>query len=504
MKRFSALAALLLCLPFYYSAEAQQIVNSPVASSEITDLRLPALLDDMFMLDGRLHFSSGGMLFVASYSDGRIGDLEVDTALIAIDPEMVYAVRNLQTGSLFFTKRDSKGSSQLYEYYERKPGKYSVRHVRPARFSFAIEHPVFTADGGTMVFASDCPLGFGGSDLWYSQLRGDEWQYPQNIGHRINTDGDEKTPALYGDFLLYSSNGKEGGRGALDLYAARLVASEQTGDTVMMFPIGRCNAYSMEAPFCSPENDMAITFATNMSYGLWLVRHEALDSADRTTDRFFAFRGGLACVVLAGTVSDRAGNPLPAASVKARDSRGTITATTCDSHGNYSLFLQADEDYELMVHADDFFAFNQPVSAIRYGEEQLYAPMPLDVKLSAYNIGGVYRFDDLFRSSVTSELSPQGRAHIDSIALFLVQNPHLTIDIVSAYDLSDDLPFCSLLNQARLRSITERMVKKGVSVQAINSSSGTPVGLPPYDNRLSDDNPAAVSSRTVSFTIRKK
>lgn len=74
-----------------------------------------------------------------------------------------------------------------------------------------------------MVFASNCPGGLGGYDLYYSILKNGKWSSPVNMGQRINTEYDEYRPVLgsfpdfKNKFLMFSSN-KPGGKGGFDLY----------------------------------------------------------------------------------------------------------------------------------------------------------------------------------------------------------------------------------------------------------------------------------------------
>src|SRR5690606_15716984 len=56
--------------------------------------------------------------------------------------------------------------------------------------------PTIASDGVSLYFASDRPGGFGGIDIWMTTKDpvGGEWSIPVNLGPKINTTGDEKTP----------------------------------------------------------------------------------------------------------------------------------------------------------------------------------------------------------------------------------------------------------------------------------------------------------------------
>ena len=164
--RFLLSVLLFVSLPLAAFSQSNERVNNSLHFSVASNVRLSQPVGSLYCFDGELRLSSGGMLLHAAYADGVTSDLEIDTLLLSVDKEMDYVVRHPVSRSLFFTKKDSKGNASLYEYYEKKPGRYDVRRIRPSRFSYSIEHPVFSPDGNVMVFVSNCPLGFGGSDLW--------------------------------------------------------------------------------------------------------------------------------------------------------------------------------------------------------------------------------------------------------------------------------------------------------------------------------------------------
>lgn len=470
-------------------------INNSLQATVLSGFKMPGQTEELFFMDGKLHVSTGEMLFAVAVYDGRLGFPEIDTALTTIDPQLMYAVRHPLTGTLYFTKKDSKGVVCLYEYYEKKPGKYGVRRIKPYGFSFSVEHPVFSSDGRAMVFASDCPIGFGGRDLWYSELKNGEWQYPQNMGHRINSEGDESMPSIYGDFLMFVSDGRADGLGGRDLYATRLVALEQTGDTVMMYPVGRSEVQSLEAPFCSADDDFGFT-VDGAGGGWWLSRDTS------GNELFHSFAGRMDCIRLTGVVSDIDGNTLADATVTVRSNGRQEFALCCDAEGRYVLFLQPDREYELTFAAPEHFVFKQNMSLSRCKENRLYADEKYNVTLLAFSLNTAYSYSDLFNSSVSSELSASGRKRMDLIVQFLAENPHLKLSIASTYSQSADIPFCNLLNNSRLRALTNYAVSKGVPQSAIVTSTAKPtvrvVQEGEDDARLSA---AAQSSLTVYFTF---
>jgi hypothetical protein len=53
------------------------------------------------------------------------------------------------------------------------------------------DSPKLSADGKTLWFTSDRPLGHGGRDIWFSSHSSGTWSAPANVGAPVNTAGDE-------------------------------------------------------------------------------------------------------------------------------------------------------------------------------------------------------------------------------------------------------------------------------------------------------------------------
>ena len=64
------------------------------------------------------------------------------------------------------------------------------------------DSPKLSADGKTLWFTSNRPLGHGGKDIWFSSNSNGSWSAPANLGAPVNTPGDE-------DRFWFSSGGPD-------------------------------------------------------------------------------------------------------------------------------------------------------------------------------------------------------------------------------------------------------------------------------------------------------
>ncbi len=91
--------------------------------------------------------------------------------------------------------------------------------------------PFLSADGLTLVFESDRPGGSGGTDLWMSTRTSisDPWSLPLNPGPRVNSSAAEGLSALSADgrTLIFASD-RDGSYGSSDLWISKRITVGQS------------------------------------------------------------------------------------------------------------------------------------------------------------------------------------------------------------------------------------------------------------------------------------
>jgi hypothetical protein len=82
-------------------------------------------------------------------------------------------------------------------------------------------HPSVSPSGNFIVFASDRPGGRGGTDLWIAKRNDDgEWQPPVNLGESLNSQDDEISPFFASEDSLYFASNGFGGKGGFEIFLA--------------------------------------------------------------------------------------------------------------------------------------------------------------------------------------------------------------------------------------------------------------------------------------------
>lgn len=116
------------------------------------------------------------------------------------------------------TGADDAGIIRLKIYTSKKKGNgFGSEESLPFNSDeYSNTHPSVNTDGTKLYFASDMPGGFGGMDLYVSELENGRWGPPMNLGPAVNTEGNEMFPFIHSSGRLYFASDGHLGLGGID------------------------------------------------------------------------------------------------------------------------------------------------------------------------------------------------------------------------------------------------------------------------------------------------
>lgn len=265
------------------------------------------------------------------------------------------AVLDKEGSTMYFTrsnflngkrKTDGNGVNNLKIFSAKRVGK-KWKEVEPLPFNsdeYSVGHPALTRDGNAMVFASDMPGGFGGSDLYVVRKEGDAWSQPENLGPVVNSLGDELFPSLTADgTLMFSSDGHPG-MGGLDIFFVKREDS-RWGEV-------RNAGYPLNGP--------ADDFGTSMIAGKARGYMSSNRDGGEGRDDIYNFERQMTITGTIVAVAD--GEPMEGVEVSVMDDSGVPAKYTTDENGRFEVLGKYGKDY--------FFTANKP----EYVEEKLRLP----------------------------------------------------------------------------------------------------------------------------------
>ncbi|MBL7134262.1 MAG: PD40 domain-containing protein, partial [Phycisphaerae bacterium] len=111
--------------------------------------------------------------------------------------EVISASMSADAKTLVLARRPKGGKADLF-VSQFKRGAWSDPQpiITVNSDEFDEFEPAITLDGRHLLYSSDRPDGMGGYDIWVAPLTADGWGVPMNLGPRINSEFNERSPAM--------------------------------------------------------------------------------------------------------------------------------------------------------------------------------------------------------------------------------------------------------------------------------------------------------------------
>lgn len=471
---------LLVLIPDILFAQGSAFVATPQSMT-----LLPGSVKNVTVVDDDLFCCASGVLMKARRSGAQVLDFMTDTSFGRLEEGVEYVVRHPGNGNIFFTKRDKHGDSWLYccTNYGRKDEKTKMLRIGGGLLNrgMTVEHPTFSKDGNIMIFSSTEHQG-ADYDLWYTHFDGEEWDKPRSLDSKVNTKGDEVSPLMYGDYLVFATNGHDADSNHFSLYTTRVrVESKKElepglipGKTeeVTVWKVESGSVQRLPYPInvlSSDDFDMAVD--THTGCGYWVSRRNGNES----DSMLFSLTGRLEGVMLWGKVTDRMGNPLAGVKVMARQGKELACVSTTEADGFYQMYLQADCFYYLDYKLDNYFVESETINTARTDGEYLIADVQRNITLDKLPLGQRIMFDDIFGPGVDVELSERGIELLAPLVKFLNDNSSMWVEMTLVNDLTADRDFNTLLTDQRILSLQSYLfplLPLNVKIEVTNGCEG--------------------------------
>lgn len=255
---------------------------------------------------------------------------------------------------------DTRGINRLKIYSATLKGN-KWKNVEELPFNddlYSCGHPTLSESGDMMVFASDIPGGFGGTDLYVSKYDGKTWSTPVNLGSAINSQGDEEFPYLDAEGTLFFSSDGLPGMGGLDIFAAT-AEGERWGSPV-----------NAGYPMNSSKDDFGVAYNKGKPSGYFTSNRSG-------NDDIYTFKRKM---MLKGTIVDsRTGKPLNNAEVTVMDINSRETKFRTDGDGTFSMLAEWGKDYFTTVDREDYLQLREKLETKSVGPLQdLVVTLPLE------------------------------------------------------------------------------------------------------------------------------
>jgi outer membrane protein OmpA-like peptidoglycan-associated protein len=346
-----------------------------------------------------------------------------------------------------------------------------------------------TEDKNTIYFTSNKPGGYGGTDIYKSQLDGKgRWGSPVNLGNKVNTERDEEAPFISksGIHLYFSSNG-HAGMGDLDLYIAEKEAdSEDFKEPVNLgYPI---NSVENDVFFVLNANETHAYYSSVKTsskgeqdiYKINMERWEPINIDSLRAVEVIEIEPFIAPLAAAPpediveseislllTILDEKSLDTLTANVALIEQKNqTVLGGTLNSQGSYQIkFTNKDyTTYRVKIIKEDYLPYESMIHVI--GQERRIQKLNETVALR--------QIEDSFTGIMNVYFGldsdqPNGFEDIQYLEYLMKDSPKITVEIGGHTDNSGPVAYNKDLSQRRANSIKNYLTEHGIDASRINA-----------------------------------
>ena len=321
-------------------------------------------------------------------------------------------------------------------------------NIKPLPFNskeYSLSNPSLSRDGKTLYFSSNMPGSMGGVDIWKVYVNGSEFGKPENLGAKINTEGNESFPFIADDntTLYFASSGKQG-LGGLDIFQINLAKGTE--------------AVNMGKPLNTEKDDFDFTFNKAKNIGF-------LSSNRNGNDDIFLATPLCAVDLLVVVTNAKTGEILASAKVAILDAKNNIIATeSSNEKGEVSFKIECDTPYSIQASKEGFEGNVFAVAKSKGPTAKLPAPLqPIDVIITPTAIVLQPIYFDYDKSNITQ----QGAFELDKLVQVMKSNDKLVIFAKSHTDNRGSDQYNLSLSDRRAQATVQYVISKGIPAERI-------------------------------------
>lgn len=321
-------------------------------------------------------------------------------------------------------------------------------NIKPLPFNskeYSLSNPSLSRDGKTLYFSSNMPGSMGGVDIWKVSVNGSEFGKPENLGAKINTEGNESFPFIAEDntTLYFASSGKQG-LGGLDIFQINLAKGTE--------------AVNMGKPLNTEKDDFDFTFNKAKNIGF-------LSSNRNGNDDIFLATPLCAVDLLVVVTNAKTGEILSSAKVAILDAKNNIIATeSSNEKGEVSFKIECDTPYSIQASKEGFEGNVFAVAKSKGPTAKLPAPLqPIDVIITPTAIVLQPIYFDYDKSNITQ----QGAFELDKLVQVMKSNDKLVIFAKSHTDNRGSDQYNLSLSDRRAQATVQYVISKGIPAERI-------------------------------------
>ena len=344
--------------------------------------------------------------------------------------------------------------SQLYIYKatKLKDSWDTFESLEMNDVNFSNKNPMVSPDGKHLYFSSNMPGGFGLYDLYKAEIKDDgSLGKVENLGQKINTEGQEAFPFITGEYILYFSSDGHLGLGGLDVFYSKNVDDKWS------------NSKNVGIPVNSGADDFAFMIKEENGYV----------SSNRTggvgKDDIYALKKiRPLCDLLLETVvlDSKTNNPIETALTSVSDGVGTINnSKTTNEKGLVEFMIECENDIKFVVSKEGYESKILDIKLLDIDPpllEVMLDPIEELIVEEKVELSPIYFEFDKF--NITNE----GAFELDKLVAIMQKYTEMKIRVEAHTDNRGPSSYNLKLSENRAKSTAQYVISKGIDENRIS------------------------------------
>jgi outer membrane protein OmpA-like peptidoglycan-associated protein/tetratricopeptide (TPR) repeat protein len=405
-------------------------------------------------------------------------------ATISADGNTMYFASESFNESKGFEKDKEKQLKfgKIYLYKATKEGdSWSNKKALPFNDkTYSVRNPSISKDGKTLYFSSNMPGGLGGEDIWKVSVDGDSYGAPENLGSRVNTEGNDSFPFITDDNVLYFSSDARQGLGGMDVFKVNL------NDNSTTINIG--------LPVNSEKDDFAFSYNTTHKVGFFSSNKDGVDNIYVANPIC-----GVEAIVI---VKDaKTGKLLQGAMVAMIDEKLELVGKgETLANGESAFKVNCDMEYAVQASRLGYQNGTGTMEKSEGGRTNIVVSLdPIKPIITEKEV----ILEPIYFEFDKSNITAQGAAELDKLVEVMNEYPEMVIFAKSHTDNRGGDKYNKNLSERRAKTTVQYVVSKGISKERI-TGQGFGESEPKVDCKKCSEEEHSKNRRSEFLIVKKK
>ena len=315
-----------------------------------------------------------------------------------------------------------------------------------------------SSDGMRLYFTSARPGGKGGKDIWYSVFKDGKWNVPVNAGDAINTPGNEFSPFIHPDGrTLYFSSDYHLGMGGTDYFMSR-----RNLDEVWSAP------KNLGHPINTKGNEYELFIEADGEWAYMATERFSPGNLDIYKFKIPEDMKPKPVIYVKGKITDRKNKRGLGTDIELIDRETGETHTIAKSdaiNGEYLVILPLGKNFAFIVDKQGYLFHSEDFSLKGADENEPYV---INVALSKTTVGETTIMKNTFYETGSFKLKKESHAELNVLYKMLEANPNLKIEIGGHTDNIGSKAYNTELSAKRAKEVHDYLIRQGIVAERLS------------------------------------